>query len=111
MPVTLYGIKNCDTVKKARSWLEENGVNHRFHDFRQDGLDDKQAKAWLQELGAELLINRRGATWRNLTDVDKARVDAALLVQYPTLIKRPVLDTGKHRHLGFNPGDYQKIFQ
>ncbi len=111
MSVTMYGIKNCDTVKKARRWLEENGIGYRFHDFRQDGLDSKQANAWLRELGSDQLVNRRGTTWRNLPDAEKGRLNAALLVQYPALIKRPLLDTGKIRHLGFSPSDYREIFQ
>src|SRR3569623_647253 len=97
--ITLYGFKNCDAVKKARRWLTEHGVAHRFHDFRSDGLDEKQLIDWVEQLGWEAVLNRRGTSWRTLSDVqrekivDEASAIAAMLA-HPALIKRPVLDTG-----------------
>ncbi|MDQ2075207.1 ArsC family reductase [Marinimicrobium sp. ABcell2] len=115
--VTLYGIANCDTVKKARRWLSEHGIEHRFHDFRADGLDATQVRAWLAELGPAL-VNKRSTSWKSLdpatreqlssgADTETAR--AAILAQ-PTLIKRPLLDTGSERHLGFSPATYATLF-
>ena len=113
--ITLYGIKNCDTVRKARAWLELNGIDYAFHDFREDGLDRNQLQSWLDELGWETLINRRSTTWKQLDpetreSMDRASAMAAALEQ-PTLIKRPVLDTGASLHVGFKPADYAKFFE
>lgn len=94
---TLYGIPNCDTVKRARAWLTEQGVAHRFHDFRKEGVPEIRLDAWLASRGWEALVNRRGTTWRKLDDaaraavVDAASARAALLA-HPSLIKRPVVD-------------------
>ena len=111
--ITLYGIKNCDTVKKARKWLETRGVEYRFHDFRADGLDAKQLKAWVKELGWELLLNRRGTTWRKLPDAVRDAIDAAsaieIMLEQPAIIKRPVLDLGDRRVVGFKEADYQHL--
>lgn len=96
----LYGIPNCDTVKRARAWLTEQGVAYRFHDFRKEGVPEAQLDAWLASPGWEALVNRRGTTWRKLDDsaraavVDAASARAALLAQ-PSLIKRPVVDWGE----------------
>jgi len=113
--VTLYGIKNCDTVKKARNWLDAHGVDYQFHDFRADGLDRDSVVRWLQELGWEKLVNRRGSSWKSLPPSTRADMDddaalAAIMAQ-PTLIKRPLLDTGHQRFTGFSPADYQAIFK
>jgi len=101
--ITVYGIKNCDTCRKARKWLEEKGIAHSFHDFRADGLDAATVAGWLSELGDETLVNRRGTTWRNLSEAERARAasDAALIAANPTLIKRPVFDLGAKRLVGF----------
>ena len=112
--ITLYGIKNCDTVKKARKWLDQHGIEYHFHDFRSDGLDRKTVADWLKELGWENLVNRRSTSWKALgTGVRESMDDdaalAAILAQ-PTLIKRPLLDTGHERHTGFSAASYQKIF-
>jgi len=112
--ITLYGIPNCDTVKKARKWLDEHGVDYRFHDFREDGLERRQVKTWLAELGWETLVNRRSTSWKALDaeardSMDDAAALAAIL-ESPTLIKRPLLDTGGERHTGFAPAQYQKLF-
>lgn len=119
MTAVLYGIKNCDTVKKARLWLEQHRIEYRFHDFRGDGLDAAQAGEWLRELGADTLINRRGTTWRQLDEKTRADIDgakdidsvAAALVAQPTLIKRPVLDIGHQRAVGFSADAYGAIFK
>ena len=105
--ITLYGIKNCDTVKKARAWLEQHGVDHAFHDFREDGLDRGQLQGWLDELGWETLINRRSTTWRQFSDAEKQTAETdpmALLQAHPTLLKRPVITDGEAiLDIGFSP--------
>lgn len=112
---TLYGIKNCDTVKKAKSWLEQANLEYRFHDFRVDGLERNQLKHWCDELGWEQLLNKRGTTWRKLPDDLKTEVDEEhaiqLMLDYPAMIKRPLLDTGTQRVLGFKADTYRQIFQ
>lgn len=111
---TLYGIKNCDTVKKARAWLEQNKVDYHFHDFRADGLTAAQVEIWLAEIGLEVLINKRSTTWKELDERIKNNFDAttavAVIVENPTLIKRPLLDTGKQKHVGFKDTEYNTIF-
>ena len=112
--ITLYGIKNCDTVKKARDWLTKNNVEYRFHDFRVDGLDKAQVKNWIVEIGLENLVNKRSTTWKELDENIKEKFSEknadALIVENPTLIKRPLLDTGKQKYLGFKEAEYAKIF-
>ena len=112
--ITLYGIKNCDTVKKARKWLDLHGIEYAFHDFREDGLDAGQVEQWLRELGWENLVNRRSTSWKALDEkarqtMDDATALRAILAQ-PTLIKRPLLDVGHERFTGFSAADYEKIF-
>lgn len=103
--ITVYGIPNCDTVKKARVWLADNGFDFTFHDFRKDGLDAATLGSWLSELGRDVVINRRGTTWRKLSDEEKqieSDADAVkLLLANPAMIKRPVIDTGDKRLVGF----------
>ena len=112
--ITLYGIKNCDTVKKARKWLEEHGIDYRFHDFRGDGLEEETVQAWLDELGWPNLVNKRSTTWQALDEQMREHMDTssalAAIMEHPTLIKRPLLDTGHERHTGFSVANYQKIF-
>ncbi len=112
--ITLYGISNCDTVRKARNWLSSNDVDYQFHDFRKDGLTLNQLKGWAKAVGWETLLNRRGQSWRKLTDKDKADINETralkLMQANPTLIKRPVLETQKRVHVGFTPKDYQHLF-
>lgn len=111
--VTLYGIKNCDTVKKARKWLEQHHIEYRFHDFRADGVTLPQIQAWHSELG-DALINRRSTTWKQLTDAERSQAEAqpaGLLLANPTLIKRPLLDTGTQRVCGFKADEYNTLFQ
>jgi arsenate reductase (glutaredoxin) len=93
--ISMYGISSCDTVKRARAWLKDNGVPYRFHDFKTDGLDAQLLEAWVQHVGWELLLNRRGTTWRQLDDaernaVDSAKTAIALMQRHPSLVKRPV---------------------
>lgn len=113
--LTLYGIKNCDTVKKARKWLEAQQIDYRFHDVRDDGLDQDQVRQWLDELGWETLVNRRSTSWKALDPARRETMDAAgalvAILEQPTLIKRPLLDTGDRRHVGFKADDYQQILQ
>lgn len=110
----LYGIPNCDTVKKARRWLEERGIDYRFHDFRADGLTESQIKTWLKDLGVETLINKRSTSWKNLSEKERAMLDddkaVRLIAENPTLIKRPLLETGKQRRVGFKADDYARLF-
>jgi arsenate reductase (glutaredoxin) len=114
MMTTVYGIKNCDTVKKARKWLEAQGIAYQFHDFRVDGLESDQVQSWIAELGWENLVNKRSTTWKQLDSKARDTMDdnAALsaIIEHPTLIKRPLLDTGKRRLVGFNKNLYQSLF-
>jgi arsenate reductase len=113
MPVTIYGIKNCDTMNKARSWLTTHEVEYRFHDYKKDGIDRKCLESWAKKVGWETLLNKAGMTFRKLPDKDKQALDAgkavALMLAQPSLIKRPVLDLG-HGHLlvGFKPEVYDE---
>ncbi|WP_317931870.1 ArsC family reductase [Halioxenophilus sp. WMMB6] len=111
--LTLYGISNCDTVKKARKWLEQAALEYQFHDFRADGLTPAMVQAWLDELGAETLVNKRSTTWKQLTEAEREQAlgadAAALICQHPTLIKRPLLDTGSSRQVGFSAANYQQL--
>ncbi|MBY4678030.1 ArsC family reductase [Marinobacterium arenosum] len=112
--ITMYGIKNCDTIKKARKWLEARGIDYRFHDYRADGLDEAQLRGWCDELGWEQLLNKRGTTWRQLPDAVKASIDGDSAIQVmldnPAAIKRPLLDSGAQRTLGFKEAEYQTLF-
>ncbi len=110
----VYGITNCDTVKKARTWLEQQGVDYRFHDFRKEGLDKELLQTFIKTLGWEALLNRSGMTWRKLPEKDKADLNekkaVSLMLDKPTIIKRPVLVAGKKHHVGFSESDYQSLF-
>jgi arsenate reductase (glutaredoxin) len=104
---TLYGIPNCDTVKKARAWLTENGVEHSFHDFKKQGVPADQLDRWIAELGWEALVNRKGNTWRGLSEATRAAVvDAAsareLMLAHASVIKRPVVAWPKGHSVGFD---------
>jgi Spx/MgsR family transcriptional regulator len=111
---TLYGIKNCDTVKKARKWLESQGIDYQFHDFRVDGITAEQVQQWLQTLGWETLVNKRSTTWKQLDEATRTAMDAKLaaetILAQPTLIKRPLLDTGNSLAVGFKDSKYQSLF-
>ena len=112
--ITIYGIKNCDTMKKAMRWLDQHGIDYRFHDYRKQGLDYAQLEAWEQEIGWETLLNRRGMLWRKLpqSSRDSINREAALQIMQdnPAIIKRPLLDLGDRRILGFRPDEYQQLF-
>ena len=112
---TLFGIPNCDTVRKARRWLDENEVSYSFHDFRADGLDQAKLQAWIETLGVDQVVNRRGTSYRKLSDDEKSQLDGdlayELIQRIPTLIKRPVLETEALTTVGFRPEAYAKIFQ
>jgi arsenate reductase len=115
MTVTIYGIKNCDTMKKARAWLDAHGIAHGFHDYKVMGIDRKRLEAWCQELGWENVLNRAGTTFRKLPEAERAGLTAAkavtLMLAQPSMIKRPVLDLGRQRLLGFKPEIYQAAFK
>jgi arsenate reductase len=110
--LTLYGLKNCDTCRKARTWLDQRGLPHRFHDFRADGLDSELLEQFEQVLGWEALLNRRGTTWRVLPEADRADLDRgkalALMLAHPALVKRPLLVAEGRTLLGFSPDQYAK---
>jgi len=112
---TLYGIKNCDTVKKAIQWLEKHHIDFQFHDFRVDGLDQKQLTAWVAELGWEALVNKRSTTWKQLDSKTRDTMQEAsaitTMLAHPTLIKRPLLDTGHERLVGFKDSEYTALFK
>lgn len=111
MTLTMYGIKNCDTVAKARKWLEDRGVAYAFHDYKTAGIDRPRLEAWVAELGWETLLNRAGTTFRKLDEADKQNLDAGkaigLMLAQPSMIKRPVLDLGARRLTGFKPEIYE----
>lgn len=108
--MTLYGIKTCDTVKKARTWLDSHGLAHAFHDYRAEGIDRQRLAGWAKEVGWQVLLNRTSTTFRALPEADKADIDEekaiALMLAEPTMIKRPVLDLGDRRIVGFKPDVY-----
>jgi len=105
----VYGLKNCDTCKKALLWLGENGIEHSFADLRKDGLSEVDLDCWLAALGWEKLLNKRGTTWRGLPPEDTENLDAAkaraLILAHPALIKRPVFVAGDHVTCGFGPAE------
>ena len=112
--ITLYGIPNCDTVKKARTWLDQNNVEHQFHDFRKDGVDAAQVKQWIADLGVDTLINKRSTSWKALTDEQKSSLNEStaleLILESPTLIKRPLLDKDGELQVGFKAATYETTF-
>lgn len=111
--ITMYGIKNCDTIKKARQWLDDAGIDYQFHDYKKDGLNPELLDGWISELGYEALLNKRGTTWRNLTDDIKDNINErnarALMLDNPSIIKRPLLDTGSAKVLGFSVTEYTAL--
>lgn len=110
---TLYGIKNCDTVKKARNWLDAHNIDYIFHDFRADGLGENQVAEWIEDVGLNVLINKRSATWSALDDVVKGNFEnnaVKIITEQPTLIKRPLLDIKGKKFVGFSEANYNKIF-
>lgn len=113
---TLHGIPNCDQVKKARTWLAAHGIEFVFHDFRKSGIHHAMIDTWLHDVTWDVLLNRKGTTWRALSDEHKATiVDAPsasrLMLENPSIIKRPVLHVGGRTHVGFDEALYRHIFQ
>jgi arsenate reductase (glutaredoxin) len=111
MPIVIYGIKNCDTMKKARAWLEQHSVDYAFHDYKAAGIERERLAKWEKKVGWETLLNRSGTTFRKLPDKDKNGLDAdkamALMLREPSMIKRPVLELGGGKVLvGFKPEIY-----
>jgi len=111
MPITIYGIKNCDTMKKARAWLDNHKVAYDFHDYKAKGIDKSKLESWAKKAGWETVINRAGLTFKKLPDKDKAGLTEkkaiALMLKQPSMIKRPVLELGGGKLLvGFKPEEY-----
>jgi len=113
MSITIYGIRNCDTMKKARAWLETHGVNHEFHDYKVVGIDRARLEAWAKQVGWEVLLNRAGTTFRKLPETAKTGLTEAraikLMIEQPSMIKRPVLEHGKTLFVGFTPEKYSAL--
>jgi arsenate reductase len=111
--MTLYGIKNCDTMKKARAVLDGRGIDYAFHDYKVAGIDAARLAAWCDEFGWEAVLNRAGTTFRKLSEAERANLDQgraiALMMAQPSMIKRPILDTGRRRLVGFKPADYEAL--
>lgn len=111
--IIMYGIKNCDTVKKARTWLEDRGMCYSFHDYKASGIDRARLSVWADELGWDKLLNRAGTTFRKLPDTQRENIDRDkaidLMLAQPSMIKRPLLDLGDRRVLGFKADEYQAV--
>jgi len=111
---TLYGIANCDTIKKARKWLKDNDVNYTFHDYKKRGVPEKELKQWIKQAGWEVLLNKRGTTWRKLDDSVKDLVNEKsaihIMLENASIIKRPVLVQGKDILVGFKADEYASFF-
>lgn len=111
--IKLYGIPNCDTVKKARKWLKDNNFDYEFHDYKKLGVPEKELKLWMKKLGWEILLNKRGTTWRKLDEHVKSSVDEASAIQImldnPSIIKRPVLVKGPEILVGFKESEYSVL--
>ena len=107
MTITLYGIPNCDTVKKARSWLDDHGVDYTFHDYKKAGVEETDLRRWVKQVGWEKLLNKAGTTFKKLSDTDKADIDedkaVTLMQANPSMIKRPVVEGGNTLLVGFKP--------
>lgn len=113
--VTMYGIKNCDTIKKAKKWLEQNNIEYTFHDYRQDGIDSQWLKTAMSELGWEVVLNKRGTTYRQLDQDIKDNMDEAtaheVMLAQPAMIKRPILAVNDSLFIGFKAEQYSEIFE
>ncbi|MBT3030475.1 MAG: ArsC family reductase [Candidatus Thiodiazotropha sp. (ex Lucina pensylvanica)] len=112
--VRLYGIPNCDTMKKAIRWLDEHGITYQFHNYKKVGVDEKLLRQWVDRVGWEALLNRRGMMWRRLDDSVKAEINEEnairVMLETPSIIKRPVLETDKTLNVGFTEEAYSKLF-
>ena len=115
MTVTIYGIKNCDTMKKARSWLEDRGVAYEFHDYRALGIDRAHLESWIDQAGLDTVLNRAGTTFRKQPDAERGNLTRekaiALMLDQPSIIKRPVLETKDKLLVGFKPEIYADTFR
>lgn len=113
--IKIYGIPNCDTIKKARRWLEDQGVEYEFHDYKKRGVPENELKRWVRQAGWEALLNKRGATWRKLDESVRDSVDQAaaigIMLENPSIIKRPVLQAGKTLLIGFSPDEYSQLIR
>ncbi|HKR89240.1 MAG TPA: ArsC family reductase [Phenylobacterium sp.] len=114
MTTILYGIRNCDTMKKAWTWLDQHGVAYDFHDYRKQGIERERLETWVARLGWEALLNRSGRTFRKLPDAERSGIDAAkaveLMLAQPSMIKRPVLEADGQLLVGFRPAEYERRF-
>lgn len=114
MTIHFYGIPNCDTVKKARNWLDAKGIAYSFHDYKKEGADPAKLAQWIEAKGVDVVLNRRGTTFRKLSDEEKADIDAAkavtLLAQYPGMIKRPVIEHAGGILVGFKENEWNAAF-
>lgn len=112
--ITLYGIKNCDTMKKARVWLDDHGITYTFHDYKTQGISAEHLQKWIKNVGWEKLLNKAGTTFRKLPDADKTNLTeekaVTLMVAQPSMIKRPVLEAATDLEVGFKPENYEKFF-
>jgi len=112
---TMYGIPNCDTIKRARTWLEKHKVEYAFHDYKKAGIDKTRLEGWMRQAGWETLLNRAGTTFKKLSDADKANLTEkkaiALMLAQPSMIKRPVLEQKGRIMVGFDPGTYAATFR
>jgi len=110
--LNLYGIPNCDTMKKTRAWLQAKQLDFQFHNYKKAGIDTLTLQKWVNQVGWEVLVNRRGTTWRKLPEADRESINEtsaiSLMQANPSLIKRPVLDTGSQLLVGFNPDEWQQ---
>ncbi len=111
--IKLYGIPNCDTIKKVRKWLDNNNLEYEFHDYKKHGVPEKNLKQWIKKFGWETVLNKHGTTWRKLDDNIKRNIDETssiqIMIENPSTIKRPVLKNGKTLLIGFNENDYKTL--
>lgn len=111
--IKMYGIPNCNTIKKARKWLDVNNIAYTFHNYKKDGVPEKELKKWVKGVGWEILLNKRGTTWRKLDDTTKNNVNETLAIKImldnPSIIKRPVLEHGKNILVGFAENEYKEL--
>lgn len=111
--IKLYGIPNCDTVKKAHKWLQDNGLDYEFHNYKKDGVPEKKLKQWVRSCGWETLLNRRGTTWRRLDEKYRDNINASsaikLMLENPSIIKRPVLESEGLLLIGFKEAEYRQL--
>ena len=113
--ITLYGIPNCNTIKKARVWLSDHNIEYHFHDYKKEGITSEKLKSWIAKFGLETIVNKKGTTWKKLAaDVPDQKLTTTtaikLMKENPSLIKRPVLETEEDAMVGYNEADYENFF-